>query len=142
MELRMIQDPETGAWTQDTEALFRPGRNDLVGHWADSAYPGEAGNMILVGHNYGYGYNGVFLRLGRLEAGAKVTVVDEAGQSFVYHVTSVQRLKWQEKDLDELAEHWIYLSPGGAERLTLVTCGGAEVEPFPERIYVVAEPAP
>jgi LPXTG-site transpeptidase (sortase) family protein len=133
-------DKRTGALIWDTRRLFRSGRSDLVGHLEGSAYPGEQGNMILVGHNYGYGYNGVFVRLGSLKAGHKVIVVDKAGQTFTYQVTKVQRLKWRDKDFAELTQHLSFLAPGGPERVTLVSCAGADVEPFPERIYVVAEP--
>ncbi len=96
--------------------------------------------MILVGHNYGYGYNGVFVRLGRLRAGQKVYVVNKAGQTFTYQVKSVTKVRWRQKNFGELTQHLRFLSPGGPERLTLVSCAGANFEPFPERVYVVAEP--
>ncbi|MFC2037192.1 sortase [Chloroflexota bacterium] len=140
MELPRTRDRSTGAWTWNTERLFRSGRKDLVGHSQGSANPGQEGNMILVGHNYGYGYNGVFVRLGRLKPGHKVQVVNKAGKTFTYRVTKVQRVKWRQKNFAELTLHLSFLSTGGAERLTLVSCGGANFEPFPERIYVVAEP--
>jgi len=132
-------DRATGAWTWDTKKLFRSGRSDLVGHSQGSAFPGQMGNMILVGHNYGYGYNGVFVSLGRLKAGHEVIVVNKAGQTFRYRVTKVQRVKWRTKDFAELTQHLAFLEPGGRERVTLVSCAGADVEPFPERVYVVAE---
>jgi LPXTG-site transpeptidase (sortase) family protein len=140
IELPRVRDRRTSAWTWDTDKLFRRGRNDLVGHWQGSAHPGEAGNMILVGHNYGYGYNGVFLRLGSLRPGQKFQVVNKAGKVFTYRVTEVERVRWRRQTLGELTQHLSFLSPGGPERVTLVSCAGAEVEPFPERIYVVGEP--
>lgn len=136
--LPRIRDRRTGAETWNTKPLFRSGRSDLVGHWQGSAYPGETGNMVLVGHNYGYGYNGVFVRLGSLRAGHKVYIVNQAGQTFTYQVTTVKRLKWRLKNFGELTQHLTMLSPGGAERVTLVSCAGADFEPFPERVYVVA----
>ncbi len=140
VKLPRVRDRSTGAWTWNTKALFRAGRPDLVGHWQGSANPGEEGNMILVGHNYGYGYNGVFVRLGSLKAGQKVYIVNQAGQTFIYQVTTVKRLKWRRKSLAELTQHLAFLSPGGPERVTLVSCAGADFEPFPERVYVVAVP--
>jgi LPXTG-site transpeptidase (sortase) family protein len=95
--------------------------------------------MVLVGHNYGYGYNGVFVALPRLRAGQKIYVVNKAGKTFTYKVKSVNRVKWRTKSLGELSQHLSYLAPGGPERLTLVSCAGADFEPFPERVYVVAE---
>jgi LPXTG-site transpeptidase (sortase) family protein len=140
VELPRIRDDRTGAWTWDTKSLFRSGRSDLVGHWQGSANPGQAGNMVLVGHNYGYGYNGVFVQLGRLKAGQQVILVNKAGQTFTYEVKSVNHVKWKEQDLAELTQHLQFLALGGDEHLTLVSCAGADLEPFPERVYVVAEP--
>lgn len=141
IRLPRVRDRRTGAWTWNTKSLFRSGRSDLVGHWDGSAYPGQEGNMILVGHNYGYGYNGVFVRLGSLRPGQVVYVINQAGQTFTYMVKSVTRVPWRQKSFGELTQHLSLLSPGGPERVTLVSCVGANVEPFPERIYVVAEPA-
>jgi LPXTG-site transpeptidase (sortase) family protein len=140
IELPLTRNLRTGAWTRDLDTLLRSRRRDLVGHWGGSAYPGQAGNTILVGHNYGYGYQGVFVRLGRLKTGQEVQVVNEKGETFAYEVKTVDRVRWRRKDLEEARQHSGFLEPGGPERLTLVTCGGAGVEPFPERIYVVAEP--
>jgi LPXTG-site transpeptidase (sortase) family protein len=95
--------------------------------------------MVLVGHNYGYGYNGVFVRLGSLRAGHKVYVVNSAGETFTYRVTSVDRIKWRQQSFGELTQHLAFLATGGEERVTLVSCAGAEIEPFPERVYVVAK---
>ena len=133
------RDRRTGAMTRDTDKLFRRGRKDLVGHWGGSASPGEEGNTILVGHNYGVGYRGVFVNLGRLKRGQKVFVVNKVGETFTYQVTTVARVPWKRKDDEELLLHWRFLEPGGEERLTLVTCGGSGRAPFPKRVYVVAE---
>jgi hypothetical protein len=140
IRLPRVRDRSSGAWGWNTNSLFRSGRSDLVGHWEGSAYPGQEGNMVLVGHNYGYGYNGVFVRLGSLRPGQELTVVNQAGQTFTYRVRSVDRVKWRQKSFGELTQHLSFLSPGGSERVTLVSCGGANVEPFPERVYVVADP--
>jgi sortase (surface protein transpeptidase) len=96
--------------------------------------------MVLVGHNYGYGFNGVFVRLGQLRPGHLIYVVNQMGQTFTYRVQTVNRVKWRTQSFQELTQHLTLLSPGGAERVTLVSCAGADVEPFPERIYVVADP--
>jgi len=138
--LPRVPDRRTGGWTWNVDRLFRSGRSDLVGHWEGSANPGQEGNMILVGHNYGYGYNGVFVQLGSLRRGQRIYVVNRTGQTFVYQVTEVRRLPWRLKSFGELTHHLHYLSPGGPEHLTLVSCAGANVEPFPQRVYVVAEP--
>jgi len=136
----LVTDSRTGLTQWDIGRLFRPGRTDLVGHLEGTSLPGEAGNAILGGHNYGVGYSGVFVHLGRLKAGDRMTVVNEAGDQLVYEVASVERVSWRRKTLAELARHLAYLAPTGEERLTLVSCGGTNFEPFPERIYVVAKP--
>jgi LPXTG-site transpeptidase (sortase) family protein len=140
ISLPRVPAAQLGVWDWDTSVLFRQGRSDLVGHWSGSVRPGEKGNMILVGHNYGYGFSGVFVHLGSLRPGDKVTVVNQDGESFVYRVRSVDRVEWRLQNFGELTQHLRFLSPGGPEQLTLVSCGGAELEPFPERVYVVAEP--
>jgi LPXTG-site transpeptidase (sortase) family protein len=140
VELPQSLDVKTGTWSLNVKSLFRRPGKDLVGHWLESARPGQAGNMILVGHNYGYGYNGVFLNVGRLKAGQVIYVVNLAGDTFAYKVTAVARIKWSKKNEQELVRHQAFLSRGGPERLTLVTCGGATWEPFPDRVYVVAVP--
>jgi hypothetical protein len=83
IEVPLTYDERTRIWTRDLGQLFRGRGKDLVGHWGGSAYPGQAGNTILVGHNFGYGYNGVFVYLGRLKAGAEISIVDSAGRTYV-----------------------------------------------------------
>ena len=140
IHLARESDGSTGAQTWDTKKLFRSGRKDQVGHSEGSAYPGEEGNMILVGHSYGSGYSGAFVRLARLKVGYKVHVINSAGERFTYEVKTINKVKWRPKNSGELAQHLSFLSSGGSEGLTLVSCSGANVEPFPERVYVVAEP--
>ncbi len=141
IEIPLTYDSRSGSWTRDYNQLFRQGRQDLVGHLAESALPGQSGTMILAGHNYGYGTNGVFLRLERLRVGDRVQIVNGNGRTFGYRVTEVTSIPWTNKDQQELLRHSAYLSFDGPERLTLVTCGGSSWAPFPERVYVVAAPA-
>jgi len=142
IELQQIRDARTGAWTRNVNQLFRRGRQDLVGHWGGSAYPGGEGNVVLVGHNYSYTGTGVFLPLGRLQPGQEVEVIDQDGQTFSYLVSHVERLPWRRRNAAELEQHSDLLYPGGPERLTLVTCSGGNAAPFAQRIYVVAKPVP
>jgi len=140
IHLARESDGSMGVQTWNTEKLFRSGRKDQVGHSEGSAYPGEEGNMILVGHSYGNGYGGVFVRLARLKVGHKVHVINSAGERFTYEVKTIKKVKWRRKNSGELAQHLSFLSSGGAERLTLVSSSSANAEPFPDRVYVVAEP--
>jgi LPXTG-site transpeptidase (sortase) family protein len=138
VELDWIVDADTGSRTQDVSALLDTGRKDLVGHWAGSAYPGQPGNTVLVGHNYGRKTKGVFVKLERLKIGKEIQVVNAAGQTFTYEVKTIKEVPWKKKDSAEVMQHWEFLDPNGPERLTLVTCGGANAAPFPRRVYVVA----
>ena len=140
IEVPLTYDSRSKTWTRDYKKLFRQGKKDLVGHHSGSASPGQPGNTILVGHNYGYGVNGVFLRLGRLNRGQHIEVVNAAGQIFAYRVTDVKSVSWTTKDQQQLIQHQDYLAVDGSERLTLVTCGGSRWAPFPNRVYVVASP--
>jgi LPXTG-site transpeptidase (sortase) family protein len=140
IEVPLTYDSRSGSWTRDYGQLLPRGRPDLVGHLAESASPGQPGNTILVGHNYGYGVNAVFLRLGQLRVDHRVEIVNRSGQTFNYRVTEVVSIPWSKKDQQELLRHQAYLSTEGSERLTLVTCGGSSWAPFPQRVYVVAVP--
>jgi hypothetical protein len=75
-----------------------------------------------------------------LEAGQQISIVTQDGKSRTYDVLSVDNVPWREKGFGELTQHLEFMSPGGPERVTLVSCAGAEIEPFPERVYVVAQP--
>jgi LPXTG-site transpeptidase (sortase) family protein len=141
IEVPLVYDPRSKVWERDYDQLFRRGRRDLVGHHGGSASPGQPGNTILVGHNIGHGVNGVFLQLGRLKIGQQVEVVNATGRIFTYQVREVTSVRWTEKDQEQLLQHQDYLSVDGVERLTLVTCGGSNWAPFPDRVYVVAAPA-
>lgn len=136
----LVADTATGVAEWDVDLLFRQGRQDVVGHLDGTSLPGQPGNAVLSGHNYGFGWNGVFVNLGLLKAGDRVTVVNEAAAQLIYEVVSIQRVPWRRRTVDELARHLEYLGPTSDERLTLASCSGANFGPFPERIYVVAKP--
>jgi LPXTG-site transpeptidase (sortase) family protein len=126
----------------DADKLFATSsRRDLVGHLEGSARPGQAGNVVLIGHNYNRGlYNwlGVFYALQTIEQDAVVRIVNENDEVLTYQVDSVDKVPWRSASPDALP-HIIYLSPTQDETLTMVTCGGANFAPFPSRIYVIAK---
>ncbi|MFM8322078.1 MAG: class F sortase [Chloroflexota bacterium] len=131
-----------GQW--DTDRLFATqNRSDLVGQMAISTNPGDGGNVILLGHNYDEGvfqWEGVFVGLKQIQPGAQIQVFTEGGGQFVYQVQRVKKVPWTDGNDSELEKHRQFLGPEPGERLTLVTCGGANVWPWPARIYVVALP--
>jgi len=135
---------EKGQVDWNTDILFAThNRRDLVGQLGISANPGDGGNVILVGHNYNRGRfyrEGVFVNLKRLKEGDKISVYTENGSEFRYEITLIKQVPWRTRDDNELQKHQKYLLPTKNEQLTLVTCGGANVWPWPARIYVVAQP--
>lgn len=136
MEIGLVDGPRGPQW--DTDRLFATrNRLDLVGHLAGSAFPGEAGNTILVGHNYDYIGNGVFVNLQRVDEGDKIIVTTEDGLEYVYQVDKVKVVPYPGSASDQ-ERHLRFLSPTPDERLTLVTCGGVRIEFFNKRVYVIA----
>ncbi len=128
----------------DVEPLFATrNRPDLVGHVSGSALPGEMGNVVLTGHNYNrgrYNWRGVFVDLKKLRAGDQITLTTQDGRQLNYRVQRVTETSLRRRDETTLAQHAALLGPTDHAQLTLVTCGGANIWPFPSRVYVVALP--
>jgi LPXTG-site transpeptidase (sortase) family protein len=139
-----MRPDNTGAMSWDTDAIFATNnRPDLVGHLVGSAYPGQGGNVILIGHNYNqvdYGWEGVFVDIKTLQLGDRIIIHGEDGREYTYIVQQVKQVPWRSQNAKELEKHLKFLGPVKSERLTLVTCGGANIWPFPARVYVVAVP--
>jgi hypothetical protein len=132
----------SGGMGWDTDAIFATNnRPDLVGHLVGSGYPGQGGNIILIVHNYNqvdYGWEGVFVNVKGLQQGDRIVIRGQDGREYAYLVQLVKKVPWRSKNGKELEKHLNYLGPSPEERLTLVTCGGANIWPFPARLYVVA----
>jgi hypothetical protein len=128
----------------NTDKLFATAkRSDLVGQPATSLNPGEGGNIVLMGHNYDNGYyawEGVFVNIKSLVPGDPIIVYTEGGGEYHYTVQLVKKVRWQSQNSAEAEKHLKFLGPTPSEQLTLVTCGGANVWPWPARLYVVAVP--
>jgi LPXTG-site transpeptidase (sortase) family protein len=138
------QDVDSSGQIQyDTDSLFaNNNRLDLVGQVVTSVNPGDGSNIILVGHNYNQGWNawaGVFLNLKKLRPGDKIFLYTENGSKFRYRVQEIVEVPWVNMDASELEKHRSLLWPTADERVTLVTCGGANIGIWSARIYVVAE---
>lgn len=125
----------------DTDKLFaKSGRKDLVGHLEDSASPGERGNVVLLGHNYNrgaYNWTGVFHSIHRLKKGDVIVVVTASDKEYRYRVQHVEKVPRK-----QTIQHITRLGPSREERLTLATCGGANIAPFPAVTYVTAVRVP
>jgi LPXTG-site transpeptidase (sortase) family protein len=129
----------TGNPEWDTDRLFATkNRPDLVGHLEGSALPGESGNIVLVGHNYDYVGNGVFVNLHKVQEGDEISVTTEGGDDYVYRVIKVKQVPYPGNSSDQ-ERHMRFLGATPDERLTLVTCGGVNIGVFNKRVYVIAE---
>src|SRR5690554_458233 len=82
-----------------------------VGHYLNSANPGENGNMVLTAHNDVYGE--IFRYLEDLEVGDEVRVQADSGKWYTYRV--------RETHIVEPSETWV-LSHQNRPTVTLITC--------------------
>jgi len=85
-----------------------------VGHHADSAHPGEAGNSIYNGHLQTINAGRIFARLHELQAGDTIRVY-----------TRTHRVDWVIADVRTVPNtEQSFLQPSAAPRITLYTCDG------------------
>jgi LPXTG-site transpeptidase (sortase) family protein len=136
---------KNGGMQWDSDSLFATSsRQDLVGHLNGSALPGESSNIVLVGHNYDWGifqWNGVFYNIKRLKPGDKIILFSQGGERRVYRVEKVKEIPFNNNgNEEELFKHFKHMGPTESERLTLVTCGGANLWKWNKRVYVIAYP--
>jgi LPXTG-site transpeptidase (sortase) family protein len=142
--VELIRDAQ-GRLQWDTDRLFATrNRLDLVGQLDNSLNPGQGGNVVLVGHNYDNGiyvWEGVFINLKNTQPGDQLIVYTEGGGEYTYIVQQIKKVPWQSENQNEMQKHMKYIGPSETERLTLMTCSGANIWPWPARLYVIAEPA-
>lgn len=93
-------------------------------HWANSANPGEKGNIVIYGHNR----NNVFGPIRWLNLGDKIELTDKQGQIYEYKISETVTVK-----PDEIQ----YVEPTATETLTLYTCTGWWDS---QRYIVIAKP--
>jgi LPXTG-site transpeptidase (sortase) family protein len=125
-------------WDRDAvdPQLTWPNLRSGVGHDRDSASPGEAGNIILLGHNNTAGE--VFRNLRNLTTGDVVQVYT-ADQRFSYLVKWMGTVRARAASVQDQRFHAFYLGPKTEETLTLVSCWPYST--YTHRVYVVAVPA-
>jgi len=100
---------------------------NAAGHHIDSAFPGEAGNVVISGHHNIQGR--VFARLSRIgESGVplglddEIILEDELGRRFIYRITGWQRIPEANAAVEVRQENASYLLPTDFPQLTLITC--------------------
>ena len=125
-----------------------------AGHHIDSAQLGQAGNLVISGHNNIYGR--VFERISLawpsksskvdditersdILNGRPIQLYNQAGQRFDYVITDFLRLKDTGIPLAQRIENARYMRPADDTRLTLVTCWPPWSNTH--RLIVIAKPA-
>lgn len=114
--------------------------NHDVGWYNLSARPGQGENVVLWGHVLRFksapNIPAPFARLKELQPGARVTLLDEAGNRYTY---AVSKQVWATPDQVE------YILPQGHEVVTMVSCIGDKVVvdgsvELTHRLITIAEP--
>lgn len=102
-----------------------------------SAPASKSGSTVIASHVDAIGEGlGPFAQLRNVPVGTEVTIVDSAGDTHVYRVTTIERIE------KEVVPWNDYFSTAGAPRLVLVTCGGeydAAVGSYDDNYIVTAE---
>ncbi len=113
---------------------------DAVGHLSNTAQPGEAGNMVISGHNNLVGPNtfgvGLFAGLWNLEPQDVFYVIDAHGRAFEYSVAKSYSLK-EEGQPEQVREQHAQqiLADNGQPVATLITCWNGPVAPLSGNTY-------
>lgn len=101
------------------------------------ARPGETGNAVLSGHLDDYkGDPAVFWRLNELRVGDEISVIDEAGQEWLFQVVKVASYPFDRAPLVEI------FGPSQTSNLNLITCEGswnASVRNYDQRLVVYTQ---
>ena len=84
----------------------------VVGHYVNTANPGELGNCVLSGHISSRSAGAVFRRLPEVQVGSGVTVAT-ADSVFLYQVDEIRVVEPRATEV---------MDPGGEPRVTLITC--------------------
>ena len=104
-------DLELPCWSVASRVALRYG----LGHYEQSAMPGEAGNSTILGHRNQH-TSTMFYRLKEVKKGDTVVFVTAAGKKLTYTVKEVKFVS-PDKLLDNIVS-----DASSTEQLTLVTC--------------------
>jgi sortase A len=91
-----------------------------AGHHANSASPGQKGNVVISGHHSLKG--AVFERLSELAPGDEVILETIEGSSYRYVVEESLILEEAGASIEERRAHARYMDPTPDETLTLISC--------------------
>lgn len=125
-----VADPNGGSHTEWDVASY------AAGWHKNSAKPGQAGNVVLSGHNNIEGE--VFRNLEKFQIGDPVTL-SAGGRTFTYVVSDKFILLDKGVPYDERVKNAKWIGPFPDERLTLVSCWPSTNNTH--RIFIIAKPA-
>lgn len=119
-------------------SLETPKQWNMGGWFANSARPGEEGNMVINGHfDDNYGRPAAFWQLKNIKVGDIVFVQDLLNKVYPYKVTKSFYLSISDPErLKVLGKQ------EGKSHLTMITCGGIwipEKHTYSDRLVVIAE---
>ncbi len=113
---------------------------DAVGHLEHTANPGEAGKVVIAGHNNLVGPNqfgvGLFAGLWDLKPGDVFYIFDSAGRVFEYRVTKSYPLLEEGQPETVRQQHARQvLADDGTAQATLLTCWNGPIAPLSGNSY-------
>lgn len=114
---------------------WEPPNAFAAGWLTTSAYPGQSGNVVLIGHHNIYGK--VFANLYRLHPGDLIHL-ETRERVYVYRVEAIHIVPEKDQPLEIRQRNLQWVLPTPDERLTLVTCWPAYTNTH--RLIVVARP--
>jgi LPXTG-site transpeptidase (sortase) family protein len=121
-------------------AMSLPETGERAGWYQFGPAPGgESGAVVVAAHvdTRATGL-GEFAKLVDIQPGAQIVLVDSAGASFTYTVSTTERIAKADVPLDQVFDR------SGDRRLVLVTCGGnfdRETGHYVDNVIVTALPA-
>ena len=121
-------------------SMTLPETGDRAGWYQFGPSPGSANGAVVVAAHVDTRATGIgeFAKLVDIQPGAQISVVDAAGASFTYTVSTTERIAKAEVPLDQVFDR------AGERRLVLVTCGGKfdrETGHYVDNVIVTALPA-
>lgn len=111
--------------------------DDEAGWHQNSARPGQAGNMVISGHNNSTGGH-VFGDLADLEIGDQITIWTDQQEAFTYQISRRDIIRAFGASTEELDYLQQIIQPTSRSRLTLITCWPNWTNTH--RLILVAEP--
>lgn len=112
--------------------------DDAAGWALNSAHAGDAGNVVIAGHQARGKAVFAPVSLGEVEVGQEIVLADETGNTFTYRVVELSEpIPLVGATDDELAQAAAYVAPTTEARLTLIT--GWPTATTTHRVFLVAE---